>query len=209
MMQRLMVLVCLAALPAVAQTWEVGVAGGMGFLGQAGIDGLAGGAAGLANGPAAAAFLAQNLYRNLGGEMRYEYQQRELRLTRGSVTASLPARTHSLEYALVWHLRGRRSAVRPYLTAGGGYQLLQGTGREAAYRPLMDVAYLTHTQEWKPVISAGGGVKARVGGRMFLRMELRQQFTLMPTRLITPAPGVRLASWLHHLEPLAGIGWNF
>ena len=192
-----------------AQRYEFGVFGGGGFLGQSALPSTPGITAGLQAGASAGAFLAQNLYASLGGEVRYEFQQRSLRVAGASSSATFPARAHVLQYDLLWHAGSTRRPLRPYVMLGGGFKLYQGTGAEAAWRPLMDIAYLTRTQEWSPMVAAGGGVQWRFGRRTLLRLDVRDQLTRFPGRVITPAPGTKLPGWVHDVTPTAGIAWVF
>ena len=194
---------------ATAQKYEFGAFGGAGFLGQATLPAATGITAGLQSGVSAGAFLGQNLYAALGGEVRYEYQQRGLRLASGGAETTLPARAHVLQYDLIWHAAPPRQKLRPYLTGGGGFKLYQGTGGETAWRPLMDFAYLTRTQQWSPMLAVGAGIKWRIGRATILRADVRDQVTRFPDQLIAPAPGVALPAWVHDVVPSVGVGWVF
>ena len=141
--------------------------------------------------------------------MRYEFQLRELRLAGSSSSATLPGRAHVLQYDLLWHPRSRRRPAHPYVLLGGGFKLYQGTGAETAWRPLMDVAYLTRTQQWSPMLAAGAGVKWQLTRRVLLRLDVRDQMTRFPGKLIASAPGATLPGWVHDLVPSLGIAWSF
>src|SRR6185437_7243961 len=83
-----MALLALAPTAAMAQKWEVGLTGGYSFLDHVNATGGPSTAtAGFAPGFAAGAFLGENLYRHVSGEIRYEYMQSNLRLTSGGQTA--------------------------------------------------------------------------------------------------------------------------
>src|SRR4051794_2336250 len=57
-----------------AQKWEFGVMGGAGFYSNGSVTGSTGsGDAGFKSGAALGAYLGNNLYSRLGGELRYEY----------------------------------------------------------------------------------------------------------------------------------------
>ena len=198
-----------AALPASAQRWEFGVFGGGGFLNRAGLPGVSGVVAGFEPGPSAGVELGHDLYRHWSGEIRYEYQLRSLRLTAGGTAASLAGEAHVLEYDILWQARTRRYRVRPYLVAGGGFKLYRGTGAEAAYRPLMEYAYLTHTMEWKPMIAAGAGIQWRAGSRLVFRLDIRDQMTPFPGKIIAPANGANPGAWLNDIVPTFGVSWVF
>jgi hypothetical protein len=193
-----------------AQTREIGVLAGGGFLPGVSVQGAPGSlAAGFQNGPAAGVSFTHNLYSHWRGEIRYLFEQRNLRLTSGSESAEFAGRAHVLQYDSLYHLHPRNVKVRPYVAVGGGMKLFQGTGTEAAYQPLMQYAYLTRTRELKPMLSFGGGFKIALRGRMAATFDFRDQVTTFPTKLITPAPGMTINSWLHDFVPTVGLDWSF
>ena len=193
--------------PASAQRWEIGVFGGGGFLSHANLPGAPGVAAGFGGGPSAGVGLGHDLYRHWSGEIRYEYQLRDLHLSSSGTSAGMAGEAHVFQYDILWQARTRRRRVRPYLVGGGGFKLYRGTGAETAYRPLMEYAYLTHTVEWKPMIAAGAGVKWRVGSRLVVRVDVRDQITPFPGQVITPAGGARPRAWLNDIVPSLGVSW--
>lgn len=193
-----------------AQVWEIGGAAGGGFTRDVNATGPAGtAAAGLQPGVAFSAVAGQTLKNRFGGELRYTYQQNNLRLSSGGTETTFRGNSHAVHYDLLWHFGQRFHAVNPFVAAGGGIKLFRGTGAEAAWQPLDQFAYLTHTQQWEPLISAGGGVKIKLGRNLLLRAELRDYVTPFPDQVITPAPGVRIPGWLHTIVPLVGISYSF
>jgi hypothetical protein len=92
--------------------------------------------------------------------------------------------------------------------AGGGASVY-GTGGEHAYQPASGFALLTRTQELKPLVSAGGGVKVALGDSLQLRLEIRDYITPFPKEVVAPAPGARIKGWLHDFVPTAGISVKF
>jgi hypothetical protein len=202
--------VFLALCSAQAQQREIGILAGVGWAAGLPVQGVpASASAGFQSGAAGGVLLSQDLYRHWSGELRYLFEQRNLRISSGGATAAFAGQAHVLHYDLVFHTRPVKERVRPYLAAGGGMKLFRGTGTEAAYQPLMEYAYLTKTQELKPMLTVGGGVKVRLGRRMMLRIDVRDQITRFPRKLIAPAPGMTLDGWLHDLVPMVGLGWLF
>ena len=193
-----------------AQQWAIGGAIGGGFTPQVGVTSAAGRAGtGLANGLAATAAVGQNLNRHWSGEIRYTFRG-------GSLLASGPigdvrfgARSHSVHYDILIHARPAGSAIRPFAAGGAGIRVFQGTGREAAYQPLQEYVLLTKTREWKPLINAGGGIKAALSPHVWLRLEVRDYFTPFPSKVIAPATGATVKGWLHDIVPLCGISYAF
>jgi len=204
-------LICLvvAAGAAQAQSFEIGVIGGVAVSRSIPIGGApADTSAGFQPGAAVGFLLSQDLYSHFSGEIRYLFEQRDLRVASGGQTASMGGQAHAIYYDLIYNTRTREERVRPYVAVGGGMKLFRGTGAEEAYRPLMQYAYLTQTHQFEPLLSVGGGVKWRVGSRMVFRVECRDQITRFPNQLIAPAPGMTLKGWLHDLVPMAGLTWR-
>jgi len=140
--------------------------------------------------------------------VRYTYLQSDLRLASGGTEVTFGGQAHAVHYDLVFHTR-RDAPVILFAAGGGGIKYYRGTGKEAAYQPLSDFAYLTKTQELKPLISAGGGVKFKISNRVYLRLEARDYITPFPQKVITPAPGNKISGWVHNIVPMVGIGYLF
>jgi len=193
-----------------AQPREIGILGGGGLSNGLPILGApVPASAGLRSGPAVGVLVGQDLYPHWSGEIRYLFEQREFHLASGGATASFSGQAHALHYDLVYQRRTRNNRVRPYLAAGGGVKIFRGTGQETAYRPLMEDAYLTRTQQIKPMLTAGGGVKIQVGNRLMLRVDIRDQITRFPEKIVASAPGRKIEGWLHDFVPTVGLGWRF
>jgi hypothetical protein len=110
-----------------------------------------------------------------------------------------------IHYDVLVHVKPAGSRIRLFLAAGAGARVFRGTGREAAYQPLQQFALLTKTQEAKPLVSLGAGVKAAVSPRLVLRVEFRDYISPFPTQVITPAIGSKLGGWLHDIVPFIGV----
>lgn len=206
---RFSLLLAAAAAAAFAQQWEVGGAVGGSFVPGVTATGPAGSAtAGFKTGFTAGAFVGQNLYRHISGEIRYNYIQSDLQLKSGGTTAAFSGNTHAIYYDVRFHTSRRESRSQLYAAVGGGMKLFRGTGTEAAYQPLSQFAYLTKTQAVKPMLSVGGGVKFRLSPHTSLRTEIRDLFTPFPTQVITPAPGVTVGRFLHDFTPMVGISYE-
>jgi hypothetical protein len=201
--------VLIAVWAAHAQTHEIGVMGGGGFLPGVPVTGAPSSvSAGFQSGPVVGASFTQNMYSHLSGEISYIYEQRNLRLSSGSDSASFSGRAQVLEYQLLYQLQPRNARVRPYFAVGGGMKIFEGTGAEAAYQPLMQYAYLTQTRELKPMVTFGGGLRVALRGRMAARFDLRDQLTTFPTKVISPAPGMTINGWVHDFVPTVGVEWS-
>jgi hypothetical protein len=207
--KRLLFLIAIV-LGARAQQREVGILGGGGFANGTPIGGAATAVtAGFSPGPAVGVLIGHDLYSHWSGEIRYVFEERDARLQSPGAAAGFATQDHVLHYDLVLHARPRHDRVRPYVAVGGGIKIFRGTGAEVAYRPLMNYAYLTQTQELKPMLTVGGGVKFRLGGRMVGRVDFRDQITRFPHKVIQPAPGMTLDGWLHDFVPTVGLSWVF
>jgi hypothetical protein len=199
-----------AAPAALAQKWEVGGVGGGGFANGLSVANAIGNATtGFANGAAFGAIVGQNLYPRISGEIRYSYRLSDLQLSRAGQSASFKGTTQALHYDILVHGRPNRSRWQPFGAVGGGMELFRGVGAESPYQPLSNFALLTKTQQWKPVLTFGGGVRWAVSRRVRLRIEVRDYFSRFPTSVIAPAPGAQLSGWLHALVPMAGMTFAF
>lgn len=189
-----------------AQQWEFGGLGGGSFLSSVNAAGPLGSAnAGFANGASFGAFFGQNLYRNLGGEVRYEYLQSDLSLSSGGQRAQFTGNAHAIHYDLIYHTSKKNSPVQFFAAVGGGMKIFRGTGTEAAYQPLSQFGYFTKTQALKPMVDAGAGFTYQLKPHLFLRAEIRDFITAFPTQVLTPAPGMKYGSILQNIVPMVGI----
>ncbi len=196
--------------PAAAQTWEAGFAGGGGFPNHAAVMGPGSQATtGPGRGVAASGYIAQHLYPRLSGEIRYTYRASDLELISGGQKAVFSGLSHSVHYGLLVHGAGPKASVRPFAAAGAGIRVYRGTGTEHAYQPLSGYALLTKTQQWKPLVTAGGGVSVALTRRLALRIEARDYITPFPAQVIAPAAGSSIKGWLHDIVPLAGLSVTF
>jgi hypothetical protein len=200
-----------AAGSAFAQEWEFGALGGGGFLGNVSANGgsIGNATAGFAPGAAFGVFAGNNLYRNLSGEIRYEYMQNDLRLSSGGQTAQFTGSAHAIHYDVIYHTNRKESRVQYFVALGGGMKLFRGTGAQEAYQPLSQFGYFTKTQAIKPMVSVGGGFTYRLSPHMYLRTEVRDFITPFPTQVLTPAPGVKYGSILQDLVPMVGISYVY
>ncbi len=205
-----MVLFFLAGGMAAAQEWELGVYGGYGISPNPTVERTGSeGKAGLKHGLAAGVVAGNDMYERVSGEMHYVYRVSDLKASGGGEKASFSGESHLVHYDLLYHTRDRGERVRPFLAGGGGLRVYRGTGAEHAYQPASNYAVLTRTQETKPLISAGGGVKIAVRDSLQVRIEVRDYITPFPKSVIMPAIGATIKGWLHDFVPTVGIGIKF
>ncbi|MBI1897669.1 MAG: outer membrane beta-barrel protein [Acidobacteria bacterium] len=211
-MQRLLLAlgVALAAPLAIAQKYEFAVAGGGSFHNSKDVSGPRGSAsAGFENGWAASAGVGHDMYTHLGGEIRYMFQQHDMKVSSGGTKATFGAQSHIIHYDLVIHGAPRGAKMRPYVAGGGGAKIYRGTGAERAFQPLSNVAILTKTQETTGLVSVGGGVKFELSANVHLRVDVHDYLTPFPKKVITPATGASVSGWLNNIVPTVGISFTF
>jgi hypothetical protein len=193
-----------------AQEWEIGGIAGAGFMNGLNVTTAASSAtAGFKSGGAFGVFAGSNLYTHLSGEIRYTYQMNDLKLSGGGQEVGFTGVSHAIHYDILYHPAGRRSKLQPFVAAGAGVKLYRGSGKEQAYQPLSNFAFLTKTQDLRPLITAGGGVKYRISEHLLFRAEVRDYITPFPNKVITPAPGAKLSGWLQDFVPMFGLSFTF
>jgi len=204
-------LMLLALAPAaLAQKWEVGVAGGGSFYTSQTFKNAATSAdAGLSNGLVASAWLGNNSGGTLSGELRYDYEHTNLKLSSGGTNVNFGAMTNAIHYDFVLHFAPSESHIRPFLAAGAGVKLFSGTGKEQESQPLSNVALLTKTSEMKPLVSVGGGVKVSLTPGVQLRLEAHDFLSPFPKSVIAPAQGSTVGGWLQDFVVMAGLSFTF
>jgi hypothetical protein len=191
-----------------AQQWEFGGVAGGGFLNTVTATNSVGAAtAGFQSGAVFGGFIGNNLYKHIGGELRYTYLQSDLKLSSGGQTASFAGQSHAIHYDLILHTRNS-SKAQLFVAAGGGVKIFRGTGAEAAYQPLSQFGYFTKTQTFKPMASVGAGVKFALSRKMYLRTEFRDYITAFPKDVLTPPTNTKYGTLLHDFVPMVGLGFE-
>jgi hypothetical protein len=189
--------------------WELGGAAGFGFIHDATVSNPSGSAtAGFDNRFAIGALAGQDLYQHLSGEVRYVFRDGDLVLKSGQ-KVNMDGDSHLIHYDLLLHARGKGSRIRPFVAAGAGVRVFQGTGREYANQPLSDFAVLTKTNQTEPLISVGAGVKARLTEHGIIRFDFREYMSPFPQELFVTATGAKIHGWLYDSVPLVGVSFVF
>jgi hypothetical protein len=196
--------------PGQEREWEVGGAAGFGYMRNSTVNHPAGNATiGFDNRLAAGAVIGQDLYQHFSGELRYTFRDGDLLLKSGGQKVNLDGDSHLVHYDMLFHALRRGSRFRPYAAAGAGIRLFRATGREYVNQPFSDFAFLTKTQEVKPLISVGAGVKFTFADHAALRFDFREYISPFPEKLFVTAPGVKIRSWLYDSAPLVGLSFVF
>ena len=202
----------LACVPtaAFAQRWEVGVAGGGSFYTSQTVTNPAGNAsAKLAPGFALSGWLANNSNNVIGGELRYDYEHSGLKLSSNGTNVNFGGQTNAIHYDFLMHFAPSESHVRPFIAGGAGVKVYSGTGKEQAFQPLSNIALLTKTNQWQPLVSVGGGVKFSLTRASMLRLEAHDYLTPFPKNVIAPAAGSKVGGWLSDFVLEAGLSLAF
>ena len=190
--------------------WEIGVLGGAGFYNSASVSSPGGsGNAGIKNGLAVGAFVGNDMYKLLGGELRYEFLPGDLKVSSGGSLATFTGQAQALHYDFLVHLTPAGSRIRPFVSAGAGVKLYQGTGKATTTQALSSLALLTNTHEIAALGVFGGGVKAQITPHFVLRFEVQDFLTPFPRQVIAPAPGAKISGFLNDIVFLAGLGITF
>jgi hypothetical protein len=203
----------LAAAPAIAQEptrWELGVIGGYGYSPSLTVQkGTTSASTGYKNGGAIGAYAGEDAYRYWSGEVNYLYRMSDLKLEGNGRSVQFGGHTHIITGDFLAHFRPIGSRVRPYISFGGGIEVIQGTGAESATQPLGNLAALTHTREVLPVGEAGAGVKIQINRNLRVRVQVRDFITTAPNQVITPAPGASINGIVNDLVGMGTLAWTW
>jgi hypothetical protein len=208
----LMFLATAVATPAAfAQKWEVGFGAGGSFLTSETVSNPDGNAnAGRDPGLAVSAWLDNTIGSGLfGGELRYDYERGDLKLSSGGTTVKFGSQSNAVHYDFLYNFTSSESAVRPYILAGGGVKWYSGTGTEQVYQPLSNIAVFSDVRDMRAMVSVGAGVKFNIAKATLLRLEVHDYMTPFPSTLIAPVPPSSVGGWLQDFVVSAGISFGF
>jgi hypothetical protein len=193
-----------------AQDTEIGGAIGYGVYRDGSIYAPGGKAeAGIRNRFAAGVVFGEDLYDHISGEIRYLYHDGHAFLSSGGVKADMQGQSHTFTYEVLFHLKDREHRIRPFFAAGGGAKDYVVAGPAPFPQPLPNIATLRTVDEWKPVISLGGGVKFKLYKNMILRGDFRDYLTTFPRRQIVPAANGTARGIFQQFTPLFGVSYTF
>lgn len=208
----LMFLAGAVATPAAfAQKWEVGLGAGGSFFTSETITNPAGNAVATRQpGLALSAWLDNTIGSGLfGGELRYDYEMGDLKLSSGGTSTTFASRSNALHYDFLYNFTSSESAVRPYVEAGGGIKWYSGTGTEQVFQPLSNIAVFSDVRDMRPLVSVGAGIKFNVAKSTTMRLEVHDYLTPFPSTLIAPVGGSSVGGWFQDFVVSVGLGWGF
>src|SRR5260370_35263829 len=104
-------------------------------------------------------WLGNNSGKTWGGELRYDFEKSDLKLSSGSTNVNFGAHTNAIHYDAVLNFASKEARMSPFISAGGGVKVYTGTGKEQAFQPLSNIALLTKTSQLEPLAPVGAGVK--------------------------------------------------
>lgn len=208
-LQVLVVCSAIAVPSAMAQRWEFGGGVGGGFYTSQDVSlGGSSASAKLTTGLTGSVWLGNNFQGKWGGELRYDYGMSDLSLSSGGTSVTFGAHTQQFHYDVMWHATSSEARIRPFVSAGAGIKMFQGTGTEAAYQPLSNYALLTQQQDLRPLVSVGGGVKVQLSPHVQLRLDVHDYLSPFPKNVITPNAGAKVGGWLQDFVPMIGISYT-
>jgi hypothetical protein len=198
-----------AAAGCFAQQWEFGAQAGGSLPTTVSVTAPGGSAdAGFKPGAAFGAYFGENLYTHVSGEIHYGFTMSDLCVKSGGAEATFSGQSHVVYYGVVLHTGGRQARKQAYVSLGGGVRIFRGTGTEASYQPLSQYAYLTKTQELKPMGAVGVGIKMAISAKLFFRAEISDYITPFPTQVVTPAVNAKFGgNILHDFMPMVGLSY--
>jgi hypothetical protein len=203
-------LLLLLAIPAFAQSWEVGGAIGYGIYRNVRVNGPGAEAkAGIHNRFAAGAVITENLYDHFSGEIRYTYQDGDPFLTLANRTGTIQGQSHSFTYEVLLHPRKIQERLRPFAAVGVGAKDYRATGPEPVPQPAPAEATLVHANEWRLLISVGGGVSYRLRNHILVRADFRDGITPFPRRLFVPGANATDRGLFQMFTTTVGVGYWF
>ncbi len=165
--------------------------------------------AGILNRFAAGAVFGQDLYKYVSDDIRYLYQDGHPYLDYKGVRTDIQGQSQTMTYDTLFHFTPRGSRWRPFLAAGAGAKGFLIAGPAPFPQPIPNIATLNNTDQWKFVVSLGGGLKYQVQTHVLLRLDFRDYITTFPSAEITPSPHNTARGVFEQFTPLFGVSYIF
>lgn len=195
---------------AFAGEWEVGAIGGVGYAPSLTVKNATTSAdTGIKTGLTVGVFGGEDMYRYFSGEANYLYRVGDFKLENGSGKAAFAGHTHLITGDFLAHFAPTGSRIRPFISVGGGVEVLVGTGQESASQPLGNLAALTNTREVLPVGEIGAGVKIDLSKHLRFRVQVRDYISTSPKDVIATAPGASLSGILNDFVGTGAISFTW
>ncbi len=194
---------------AFAQNWEAGVSGGYALTRLTSVtSGTVSARTGLDDGWAAGAYVDNDMYRFIGGELRYTFSKENLIYNAAGTKTTLHAVSHALHYDVLLNLRHKEAAIRPFIALGAGIKDYRATGPQV-FPPGNALVIPIVGSQLKPMLSGGAGVRFKFSSRGVFRIEFRDYASPYPEQLLVPAFGTKAGGWIQDFVALAGFGVAF
>ncbi len=165
--------------------------------------------AGIRNRFAAGVVLGEDRFDYVSGEVRYLYHDGHPFLSSGGTKSDIQGQSHTFTYEMLFHLTNREHRFRPFFAGGAGAKDYVIAGPAPSPQALPGIASLVTKDEWKFVVSVGGGVKFRLHKHLLLRADFRDYITTFPKRQIAPAPTGTARGIFEQFTPLFGVSYTF
>jgi hypothetical protein len=165
--------------------------------------------AGIRNRFAAGWVVGEDLFEHLSGEIRYLYQDGHPFLATSSVKSDMQGQSHAFHYDLLIYPTRRDRRLRPFLAGGVGIKGYVVAGPAPNPQALPNIASLVTRDEWKFLVTAGGGVKYRLYKNVVLRGDFLDYLTAFPRRQIAPASNNTARGIFQQFTPMFGVSYSF
>src|SRR5208283_456174 len=213
MVKRIFLTLLVTACAACAQTYSVGVLGGYGAAPSLNVNltgsGTGSASTGLKGGGVIGAVGGGDNSNYWGGEMRCMCRFGGLKLASDGTEVDFGGHTHIITGDILRYFTPRESAVRPYVSFGGGVRILVGTGQESSTQPLGEFAALTATRETQAVGDFGVGLKFKLSKSTNLRLEVRDYIGPAPNKVIAPNVGATISGVLNDVIAMAVLSYTW
>jgi hypothetical protein len=198
-----------------AQQWEIGALGGYGWYNDATISNPFGSAdVTIASKGAVGAVFGQNMYKHIGGEVRWLLIFGGPELKANGITLSRPGFSNLVHYDLLVHITSDEARFRPFIAGGAGVRVFSVSSRRDFFppppgSPLAGFAILKPEDQAKPLISAGAGLKCRITHGLQLRFDFRAYMTPVPDDVFRRVGRSDFHGWLTNFVPTLGVSYLF
>jgi hypothetical protein len=193
-----------------AQEWEIGGSIGYGIYRDVRVNGAGSEATvGIRNRFAAGAVVTENLYDHFSGEVRYLYQDGDPFLSYRGARANVQGQSHTIVYNVLFQVRQREARLRPFGLVGVGGKFYRTTGPAPEVQPAPNIALLARANEWKVVVTVGGGVSYRFGNHVVLRGDFIDEITPFPKRLFVPVNNSTDRGLFQQFTPMVTVSYGF